>query len=491
MAAYQFLSRAYTDILGRAPDPVGWNYWQSQIESDRSANQIRRVGSTFFNSGEFASINYTAEQRVATLYRVGLSREPDAGGVRWWASEIDSGRRSLSQVVNDFFWGNEFGAIAPIYQGKYDFRGGTPYRQSNTPIISSAQFQQILNSAKPGDRIELTQGSLIEVTSMIIVPNGIEITTAGNPGTFEYQKMARFVRSPSFTDGAMFAITAESKLKFTWVDGQRNTVDNPNFKAQNINIGFVGGLGAIVEGNRVDNSLGFSNITIAGEAVGLQATNAIVRGNFIDATTSNYSRNWTDGISNGGEYALIEFNTIINATDVGIVAFAMPTQRVQNSIIRFNTILNLSNSSYGGIVSDGVLNSSGFGSAPGSYAAYAEGLEFSNNVLWTSNGAFMSIALSVGTRAWFGRATQTINGSTFRNNTSNGQVLRVGTGIVVSGAINVAIAGNQGLNFAFAPEAKRALPRLPFVASVSTRYASFKSADMGWVDMLMDGAIVS
>lgn len=517
MVAYQFLSKTYTDVLGRAPDAGGWNYWQGEIERDRSLDQVRRVGASFFNGDEFLGKSYNTKDRLAVLYRVALSREADLGGVNYWASQVDSGVRSFSDVVFNFFWGEEFNSIGSMYtQGKYEFRGGTPYRpeisqpayrigvkrSSNSyewsdgpqgvQITNSKQLQALLNSSRVGTRIMLPQRSLIEVTETIVTPWGVSIYTDGATFPDEYQKMARFVRSPSFTDGAMIAVSEASSLNFVWVDGQRSKINEPNFKPQNINVGLLGGMGSSIISSRVERAMGFSHITIGGEFVGLPPASSLVRGNFVDGTFSNFSSQWSDGISIGGEVVDVRFNTVINMTDVGIVSFVgnKSVQKRQDSGIRYNTVLNLSNNAYGGIVSDGVFNLAGVGTAPGSYAGYAQDLQFSSNTLWTSNSAFMAIALSIGTRAWFGSASQTINGSTFKDNTSNGQPLRVGTGIVVSGAINVTVQGNQGLNFVFAPEAKKELPRLPFVASISSRYASFKEVDMEWVDMMMDSAIV-
>lgn len=515
MPAYQFLSRLFTDGLGRVPDGGGWGFWQNDIEKNVSVNQLRGMGSSFFNGEEFLNKKYTTQQKISTLYRVALSREVTKGEVDNWTWQIDSGRQPFSNAVMAVFGGDEFARIAPSYLNtKYDLVGGTPYRpaapRSNAYYVrryeggfyavdetngirNSTELQTVLNSLKPGDILSLAQGAIVEVTSQIVMPDGIILDTHGNPGTDEYQKMARLYRSPNYNDGNMIALLSGSALNNVWVDGQRNTADNPNWKPQNINVGLLGGDGTIVEDNRIDNPLGFSLLTIAGQSIGLpKATNILIRGNFIDATTSNYSRHWADGISNGGEQVLIEDNTIINATDVAIVAFAfnIPKDSSQDSIIRRNLILNLSNSSYGGLVSDGVFDNRGLGSAPGEVRANAFGLTFEDNILWTSNGAFMSIALSAGTRAWFGDSSQTIDGTTFKNNSSGGQKIRVGSGIVASGALNVTIEGNV-LNFVFAPEAKKAIPRMEFVASVTAGYASFKSFDKEWVDRPMNAEIIT
>jgi S-formylglutathione hydrolase FrmB len=52
---------------------------------------------------------------VKQQYRDFLNREADAGGLAHWVNQIDSGAMTRAQVIDSFFWSDEFGVrIAPI-----------------------------------------------------------------------------------------------------------------------------------------------------------------------------------------------------------------------------------------------------------------------------------------------------------------------------------------------------------------------------------------
>jgi hypothetical protein len=52
---------------------------------------------------------------VKQQYRDFLNREADAGGLQYWVNIIDSGAMTRAQVIDSFFWSEEFGGrIAPI-----------------------------------------------------------------------------------------------------------------------------------------------------------------------------------------------------------------------------------------------------------------------------------------------------------------------------------------------------------------------------------------
>lgn len=633
MVAYQFLSKAYTDILGRAPDAAGWNYWEFELTRDNSADQLRRVGSTFFKSDEFLNKKYKPQEALTVLYRFTLNREPDAGGLHYWTDRIAANdntyryttyeRDGFLKSVDNFFGCQEFYNNVPKFlQPKYDFNGGTPiainpdfkpktagfieyyqvtYETESTlvefssrikdpfPVFDSfetpdkflealdkysaayhadinAQIEEykktapegtifrneiddggglsanrfrvfrylknpeiyvtnpfipwyqeddlrlLIGSAEEGTTIKFAS-SVIELQYPLYIPKNVHVTSfIDSPGIDyskgidssitpeEYQSMARFVRSPKSIKGPMIILESGSSLSRVWVDGQRNSVDNPKFKPENINVITTGGNGTVVSFNRLDNSLGFSTLTTAGEINEVpRAKNTVLEGNFIDATYSNHAYKWTDGISNGGEDVVIKNNTIVNATDVGIVSFALnlSPNNSQNSKIIGNKIINLVNSAYGALASDGVYKEIDLpgggrerlpGSKPFETKANAIELTFDHNTLWNSKGTHYDIAISIGTRAWFGEGSLSINGGTFTNNSSEGQQVRAGAGIVVSGAHNVIASGNQ-LNIILTPEALPRISKSEFVASLSSGYASFLFSDRKFEDEYVSGVI--
>lgn len=66
-------------------------------------------------------------------------------------------------------------------------------------------------------------------------------------------------------------------------------------------------------------------------------------GNLVTAySSSHFNQDWSDGLSVACEHATVQDNTVIDATDVGIVLFrAYPA--VQQSTVADNTILNAGN----------------------------------------------------------------------------------------------------------------------------------------------------
>ncbi|MGG6281817.1 DUF4214 domain-containing protein [Leptolyngbya sp. AN03gr2] len=498
MTAYQFASDLYSKVLGRAPDAFGWTGIQSWVERDSSIPSLRALGSRFFQSEEFGSKNYTAEQKLSVLYRVALNREADIWGMSYWKSQIETGARTFNQVAADFFWVEEFNAKAPRYaQTKYDFDSpqGSVYKMSaNSPgfVGNGFQLQQLIDSSAPFSTIYLAQGTTIQIDRAIELKNGISLMTWGNPSTYDYVKQARLYRSATYNDGTLIGLQAGSTLSHVWIDGQRNNLNNTNWKLSNINVATYGGNGAVVEWNRIDNTLGWTSLMVGGEIHGLPPSEQLkVQYNFVDTTTSSHRKvgnrsTWSDGISNYARRAEIVGNVVLNATDVGIISFATPNT-LQHSGIANNFVINTVNSAYGGLASDG-LSRNQIPLTSNFRRSDASGLTFQANTLWNSNATHFDIGISLGTRAWFGTLSHTINGSFLVHNTSAGMPLRVGVGIVVSGAVNVGIGANT-FNWVFDSSQVRDVPKAPLVASMSSGHASLLWSDLAPIDRLVSGVI--
>jgi SpoIID/LytB domain protein len=75
-----FVSALYTDILGRAADNDGRNYWAGRL--DRDIDTPNQVAAGFYASPE------SRRDRVTQLYRDVLGRDPDPAGLGYWASRL-------------------------------------------------------------------------------------------------------------------------------------------------------------------------------------------------------------------------------------------------------------------------------------------------------------------------------------------------------------------------------------------------------------------
>src|SRR5579864_1438076 len=88
----QFVAKMYTEVLGRAPDPQGWqaalNYFEVNGCDQR---RLAAWGGSVFESAEFHSLGYDEPAITLLLYRSILNREPDPAGYRDWLNALSSG----------------------------------------------------------------------------------------------------------------------------------------------------------------------------------------------------------------------------------------------------------------------------------------------------------------------------------------------------------------------------------------------------------------
>jgi hypothetical protein len=80
-AVSSVVSRLYTEILQRAPEPEDLAAWVDFIVA---TGDLKTVARGFLTSGEFESRALTLPEFVTILYRTLLGREPDAVGLSGW-----------------------------------------------------------------------------------------------------------------------------------------------------------------------------------------------------------------------------------------------------------------------------------------------------------------------------------------------------------------------------------------------------------------------
>ncbi len=73
MATQAEITKLYTDILGRAPDPAGLEFWQ---KSGQSAEEVAK------------SLKASPEAQVAAIYQNVLGRAPDPAGSQYWQQRL-------------------------------------------------------------------------------------------------------------------------------------------------------------------------------------------------------------------------------------------------------------------------------------------------------------------------------------------------------------------------------------------------------------------
>ena len=95
--------RLYNASFNRLPDSDGLEYWINQFSS--GANSIRVVASSFLGSAEFAErygSNVTDEKFVNTLYQNVLGRAPDTSGLNYWLGQLSSGAETRYEALLGF-----------------------------------------------------------------------------------------------------------------------------------------------------------------------------------------------------------------------------------------------------------------------------------------------------------------------------------------------------------------------------------------------------
>ena len=112
----QFVSRLYTQALGRSFDADGLNDWCGQINANPSRDNILNISTNgFLNSQEFQNKGLDNTEYVKVLYRTYLGREYDDAGLSDWVGQLDRGEKDRNAVAAGFAYSAEFSNIMAQY----------------------------------------------------------------------------------------------------------------------------------------------------------------------------------------------------------------------------------------------------------------------------------------------------------------------------------------------------------------------------------------
>lgn len=100
-----FVSRIYSEALGRTPDQSGIEYWTKEIKLKRKTPE--EVATFFVFSDEFKAKKYSEEEYVKILYRTFMGREYDQKGLDYWIARLEKGE-SRKSVLEAFAGCPEF-----------------------------------------------------------------------------------------------------------------------------------------------------------------------------------------------------------------------------------------------------------------------------------------------------------------------------------------------------------------------------------------------
>jgi hypothetical protein len=109
IATRNFVTTMYIGLLDRLVDQGGLMYWSGLFDaaSDKRA-MARQMARGVIGSEEFASKGPTNALRVTRLYRAFLGRFPNTSEATFWVGELDSGARTLDDLIDLFSASEEF-----------------------------------------------------------------------------------------------------------------------------------------------------------------------------------------------------------------------------------------------------------------------------------------------------------------------------------------------------------------------------------------------
>ena len=105
-----FIAGFYQSVLGRQPDPTGWESWTVYLYSNCNAAAFGNVGQAFLDSPEFRTARPVTLSGLATiLYQTFLSRAPDSDGLATWVSVFREAR--VNTATTGFIPSGEFQSL--------------------------------------------------------------------------------------------------------------------------------------------------------------------------------------------------------------------------------------------------------------------------------------------------------------------------------------------------------------------------------------------
>jgi hypothetical protein len=111
-----FVTTMYIGFLNRLVDGGGLIYWSNLFDEATDKRAMSKyMGQQLVGSPEFQSSHPSNETIVTSLYRAYLGRFPADGEITCWAGELNAGRQSLNDLINQFANSQEFSEILQWY----------------------------------------------------------------------------------------------------------------------------------------------------------------------------------------------------------------------------------------------------------------------------------------------------------------------------------------------------------------------------------------
>ena len=503
---YQFVAKAYTELLGRAPTPAEWAAAVGYFtKAGCSVGSLRRFGNRVVGSAEYRS-DYppgaaTAGAIVLSLYRFVLNREPDPTGYVENRDLIAAGAITPPRAAENLFGTAEFADLtepaicSPTNPNYYFGQPGnwtgfpamqTPEHGTPGPDDTEAALQLQLDSrsAAGGGPVVLPAREVVGLTTTLVVPGNVTLTTAGDPDPDRYADMARLVRLdgfgplPDYSGEELVRLQPGAKLEHVWVDGQRDAPDPSSFLEFDVRM--LGGRGTTVKDDRIGSPYGASNVeddsTESNVPGATACTDNVVSDNLVDGYGSTHEvaagssdHPEADALGIYCQDATVRDNDIVDVSDTAVALFdgasSLATTRPQRSRVMDNTVVSAGNSYSFGIVTDPSYSlhqgATPGGDPSGTTSRSFAGTVISGNRFWTGTRTHINVVLSAGTHDLFGSTVhqncalpnqtdvatcgggRNALGATWTDNSSGGQLLEAEIGIYVGGSVDTTFRDND------------------------------------------------
>jgi len=443
----QFIAKLYTEGLSRAPKSEEYLECTAYIAKNGcTPASLGELAARIFSTEEFSDLGLTPTQTTFAVYRAVLNRDPSGDEL---ATHSSKSADALARLLAE---SREFSTLIPgIIRGPYFWSGNNTAVYTGTRTMTTDELQALLNA---GGVVNLPQGTLVLCDKTVVIPKGVTLQTEGKPT--HYTQMARIIRVGDEKHN-LIELTDNSTLSHVYVEGglADSRVTGDFGKGGNVRID---GNGASVIGCRLSDPCGTFGVFV------MSGTEFNYLGyNLITCYASDHSATWLDGIKCMGTDCLIEYNSVIDATDAGIAVFrfiiGIDARRVsdatyiraQNSIVRYNNVFQAGNSCYVSLDfesnninwSDEYIAGTTFNIVenPANFTGFA----YYENQVWTSDRAHSHMLVACSTQPWAvtGMTDRLFGGSVYNNYTPAGCHANCAAGIVADMNTDLDVRGNS------------------------------------------------
>lgn len=109
VSSTDFVTRLYGNVLDRAPDSFGLNYWVAMLDNKLLTRDQVLISFAESNENRVRTIldADSTDAQAYRLYKAAFDRAPDIGGLVYWAGQMHFGL-TLKQVAHNFLQSDEF-----------------------------------------------------------------------------------------------------------------------------------------------------------------------------------------------------------------------------------------------------------------------------------------------------------------------------------------------------------------------------------------------